>query len=135
MAGDNHGDKTQEEPQAQENLGQQQTQEEQPQVSSVDWEKAIAERDWLLQDNLDTVPWRWTPFREEADTIPRESDTVSKERSPMMKRIPLHISNPLVVGAGAHSGRQQPQIMRYVPGFPSANASGWAIGRTVTSSS
>ena len=45
MAGDAHGDKTQEEPQAQEDIGQQQTQEEQPQVSSVDWEKAIAERD------------------------------------------------------------------------------------------
>lgn len=45
MAGDTYGDKTQEEPQAQEDIGQQQTQEEQPQVSSVDWEKAIAERD------------------------------------------------------------------------------------------
>ena len=45
MAGDNHGEETQEEPQAQEDIGQQQTQEEQPQVSSVDWEKAIAERD------------------------------------------------------------------------------------------
>ena len=38
MAGDNHGDKTQEEPQAQEDLGQQQ-------VSGADWEKAVAERD------------------------------------------------------------------------------------------
>ena len=45
MAGDNHGAETQEEPQAQEDIGRQQTQEEQPQVSSVDWEKAIAERD------------------------------------------------------------------------------------------
>ena len=45
MAGDNHGAETQEEPQAQEDIGQQQTQEEKPQVSSVDWEKAIAERD------------------------------------------------------------------------------------------
>lgn len=45
MAGDNHGEETQEEPQAQEDIGQQQTQEEQPQVSSVDWEKAIAERE------------------------------------------------------------------------------------------
>ena len=45
MAGDAHGDKTQEEPQAQEDLGQQQTAQEQPQVSGTDWEKAVAERD------------------------------------------------------------------------------------------
>lgn len=45
MAGDNHGAETQEEPQAQEDIGREQAQEEQPQVSSVDWEKAIAERD------------------------------------------------------------------------------------------
>ena len=45
MAGDNHGDKTKEEPQAQEDLGQQQTAQEQPQVSGTDWEKAVAERD------------------------------------------------------------------------------------------
>ena len=45
MAGDNHGAETQEEPQAQEDLGREQAQEEQPQVSGVDWEKAIAERD------------------------------------------------------------------------------------------
>ena len=45
MAGDNHGAETQEEPQAQEDLGHEQAQEEQPQVSGVDWEKAIAERD------------------------------------------------------------------------------------------
>lgn len=45
MAGDNHGDKTQEEPQAQEGLGQQQAAQDQPQVSGVDWEKAVAERD------------------------------------------------------------------------------------------
>ena len=45
MAGDNHGAETQEEPQAQEGLGDKQAQEEQPQVSGVDWEKAIAERD------------------------------------------------------------------------------------------
>lgn len=45
MAGDNHGDKTQEEPQAQENLRQQQAAQEQPQVSDTNWEKAIAERD------------------------------------------------------------------------------------------
>ena len=62
-----------------------------------------------------------------ADTIPRASDTVSKERSPMMKRILLHMNNPLDVVAGAHNGRRQPQIMRYVPEFPSANALGWAI--------
>jgi uncharacterized coiled-coil DUF342 family protein len=45
MAGDNHGDKTKEEPQAQEDLGQQQTVQGQPQVSGADWEKAVAERD------------------------------------------------------------------------------------------
>ena len=45
MAGDNHGDKTQEEPQVQEDLGQQQAAQDQPQVSGVDWEKAVAERD------------------------------------------------------------------------------------------
>ena len=44
MADDNHGDKTQEDSQAQEDLGQQETQE-QPQVSGTDWEKAVAERD------------------------------------------------------------------------------------------
>lgn len=45
MAGDTYGDKTQKEPQAQEDLGREQAQEERPQVSGVDWEKAIAERD------------------------------------------------------------------------------------------
>lgn len=45
MAGDAHGDKTQEEPQTQEDLGQQQTAKEQPQVSGTDWEKVVAERD------------------------------------------------------------------------------------------
>lgn len=45
MASDNHGDKTQEEPQAQENLGQQQAAQGQPQVNGTDWEKDVAERD------------------------------------------------------------------------------------------
>ena len=45
MGVDNHGDKTQEEPQAQEDLGQQQAAQDQPQVSGTDWEKAVAERD------------------------------------------------------------------------------------------
>ena len=45
MARDNHGDKTQEEPQAQEDLGKQQTAQKQSQVSGTDWEKAVAERD------------------------------------------------------------------------------------------
>jgi len=45
MASDNHGDKTKEEPQAQENLGQQQAAQGQPQVNGTDWEKAVAERD------------------------------------------------------------------------------------------
>ena len=44
MASDNHGDKAQEEPQAQEDLGQQQVQDK-AQVSNKDWEKAVAERD------------------------------------------------------------------------------------------
>ena len=45
MTGDAHGAETQEEPQAQEDLGQQQTAQDQPQVSGTDWEKAVAERD------------------------------------------------------------------------------------------
>lgn len=45
MAGDAHGAEAQEEPQAQEDLGQQQAQENEPQVNGVDREKAIAERD------------------------------------------------------------------------------------------
>lgn len=45
MTGDNHGAETQKEPQAQEDLGNEQKTQEQPQVSGVDWEKAIAERD------------------------------------------------------------------------------------------
>lgn len=45
MAGDNHGDKAQEKRQAQEDLGQQQAAHDQPQVSSTDWEKAVAKRD------------------------------------------------------------------------------------------
>ena len=45
MVGDNHGAETQEEPQAQEDLGREQAQESEPQMSGVDWERAIAERD------------------------------------------------------------------------------------------
>ena len=45
MAGDAHGAETQEEPQAQKDLGQQQAAQDQPQVSGTDWEKAVAERD------------------------------------------------------------------------------------------
>ena len=45
MAGDTHGAETQEKPQAQEDLGQQQVAQDQPQVSGTDWEKAVAERD------------------------------------------------------------------------------------------
>lgn len=44
MAGDVHGDKTREEPQAAQNNGREQAAQEQPQMSGVDWEKAIAER-------------------------------------------------------------------------------------------
>lgn len=42
MAGDNHGDKTQEEPQTQEDLRRQQAAQEQPQVNGADREKAVA---------------------------------------------------------------------------------------------
>lgn len=45
MAGDAHGDKTQEEPQTQEEPGQQQAAQDKPQVSGKDWGKAVAERD------------------------------------------------------------------------------------------
>ena len=45
MASDNHGDKTQEEPQVQEDLGQQQAAQDQSQVSGTDWEIVVAERD------------------------------------------------------------------------------------------
>ena len=50
MTGDAHGDKTQEEPQAQEDLGQQQEAQERPQVSGIDWEKAVAERDGRIAE-------------------------------------------------------------------------------------
>ena len=50
MAGDNHGAETQEESQTAQDLGYEQAQEEQPQVSGVDWEKAIAERDGRIAD-------------------------------------------------------------------------------------
>lgn len=50
MAGDNHGAKTQEEPQAPQNEGQQQTAQEQPQMSGKGWEKAIAERDGRIAE-------------------------------------------------------------------------------------
>lgn len=49
MAGDAHGDKTQEEPQAQEELGQQQAAQDQSQVSGTDWEKVVAERDEIAE--------------------------------------------------------------------------------------
>mgnify|MGYP003238892157 CR=1 FL=1 len=45
MAGDNHGIEEAQDTQAQEDLGQQQTAQDQPQVSDTDWEKAVAERD------------------------------------------------------------------------------------------
>ena len=45
MASDNHGDKTKEGPQAQEEHGRQQAVQDQSQVSGTDWEKAVAERD------------------------------------------------------------------------------------------
>lgn len=45
MAGDAHGDKAHEEPQAWEDHGQQQAAKEQPKVSGTNWEKAVAERD------------------------------------------------------------------------------------------
>lgn len=50
MAGDNHGDKTQEVAETAQEYGQQQTAQEQPQVSGTDWEKAIAERDGRIAE-------------------------------------------------------------------------------------
>ena len=45
MAGDTHGDKTQEVEETAQERGNEQTQENEPQMSGADWEKAIAERD------------------------------------------------------------------------------------------
>lgn len=45
MVGDVHGAETQEEPQAAQEHGSEQTQKEQPQVNGVDWKAVIAERD------------------------------------------------------------------------------------------
>lgn len=45
VAGDAHGDKTQEEPQAAQDNEHEQTQKNQPQVSGTGWEQAVAERD------------------------------------------------------------------------------------------
>ena len=45
MAGDAHGAEATQEPQAAQEHGNEQAQESEPQVSGVDWEKAIAERD------------------------------------------------------------------------------------------
>ena len=45
MAGDNHGDKTQEVTQTAQDDGKQQAAQDQSQVSGTDWEKAVAERD------------------------------------------------------------------------------------------
>lgn len=50
MAGDAHGDETQEEPQTTQDDGRQQAAQEQPQVSGVDFEKAIAERDGRIAE-------------------------------------------------------------------------------------
>lgn len=40
MAGDDHSDKTQEEPQAQEDPGHERSVQEQPQVATVGWERS-----------------------------------------------------------------------------------------------
>ncbi len=45
MAGDNHGDKTQEVAETAQDNRHEQAAQEQPQVSGTDWEKAVAERD------------------------------------------------------------------------------------------
>ena len=45
MAGDNHGDKTQEVTEAAQDSGQQQAAQGWLYVSTTDWEKAVAERD------------------------------------------------------------------------------------------
>lgn len=50
MAGDAHGDKTQEEPQAAQDERDQQAAQGRPQVSGVDWEKAIVEHDGCIAE-------------------------------------------------------------------------------------
>ena len=64
MAGDNRGAETQEKLQAQKDLGRKQAAQEQAQMSGVDWERAIAERNegllplssrWPMQQRV------WSP--------------------------------------------------------------------------
>ena len=50
MAGDTHGDKTQEVAEAPQNDGHEQTAQVKPQVSGIDWERAVAERDGRIAE-------------------------------------------------------------------------------------
>lgn len=50
MAGDAHGDKTQEVAETAQNDGRKQAAQEQPQMNGKDWEKAIAERDGRIAE-------------------------------------------------------------------------------------
>ena len=74
MAGDTHGDETQEEPQAQEDLGQQQAAQEQPQVSGTDWEKAVAERD----EKVATLEAQVAEAAKNAETAERLRDQIAE---------------------------------------------------------
>ncbi len=64
MAGDNHGDRTQET--AQDNRHEQATQD-QPQVSGTDWEKAVAERD----ERIAALEAQVAEAAENAETVER----------------------------------------------------------------
>ena len=78
MASDNHGAKTQEEPQTAQDLGQEQAAQEQPQMSSVDWEKAIVERDERIAA-LEKQVVDAAKSVEAADKISAEIDQLRKQ--------------------------------------------------------
>jgi hypothetical protein len=65
MASDNHGDKTQKEAQAQEDLGQQQAAQERPQVSGTDWEKWDGEVEPVITVAGGRVSSRSVRFKEQ----------------------------------------------------------------------
>ncbi len=72
---------------------------------------------WLLQNNLDMVPWLWTPFREETIAVPREMDAPPKGRSPVRKPDPLRINHSLVLGGGDYSKPKRPSFQAIGPPF------------------
>lgn len=74
MAGDNHGDETQEEPQAQEDLGQQQAAQDRPQMSGTDWEKAVAERD----EKIAALEAQVAEAAKNAETVERLRDQIAE---------------------------------------------------------